>query len=159
MNCTHSQSLVMLRRLYYSYVFDHKAASRIRCQKHWVAEAFSGSCIRWLKHPLYKVFSGSSICWLKHPLKEVFSGSSICWLKHPLKEVFSGSSICWLSSRGLALMHSTQTNVVLVGSRPTADHWWRQEGHPKMLVPELKSPQRHPPSPKELGETDVRSRE
>jgi len=28
-----------------------------------------------------------------------------------------------------------------------------------MLVPELKSPQRHPPSPKELGETEVKSRE
>ena len=25
-------------------------------------------------------------------------------------------------------MQSTQANVVL-GSRPTADHWWRQEGH------------------------------
>jgi len=28
-----------------------------------------------------------------------------------------------------------------------------------MLVPELKSSQRHPPSPKELGETEVKSRD
>ena len=28
-----------------------------------------------------------------------------------------------------------------------------------MLVPEIKSSQRHPPSPKELGETEVKSRE
>ena len=28
-----------------------------------------------------------------------------------------------------------------------------------MLMPELKSPQRHPPSPKELGETEVKLRE
>ena len=34
-----------------------------------------------------------------------------------------------MSSRGLAVKHSTQTNVVL-GSRPTADHWSRQEGYP-----------------------------
>ena len=27
-----------------------------------------------------------------------------------------------MNSRGLAVMHSTQPNVVL-GSRPTADHW------------------------------------
>ena len=33
------------------------------------------------------------------------------------------------SSRGLAVMHSTQTNMVL-GSRPTTGHWWRQEGQP-----------------------------
>ena len=34
-----------------------------------------------------------------------------------------------MGSRGLAVMDSTQTNMVL-GSRPNADHWWRQEGHP-----------------------------
>ena len=28
-----------------------------------------------------------------------------------------------------------------------------------MLVPELKSSQRHPPSPKEVGETEVKSRD
>ena len=32
------------------------------------------------------------------------------------------------SSRGLAVMNSAKTNVVL-GSRPTAGDWWRQEGH------------------------------
>ena len=30
-------------------------------------------------------------------------------------------------------MHSTQTNVAL-GSRPTADHWWRQEGFLATIV-------------------------
>ena len=34
-----------------------------------------------------------------------------------------------VGSRGLAVMHSTQTHMVL-GSRPNAGHWWRQEGHP-----------------------------
>ena len=35
------------------------------------------------------------------------------------------------SSRGLAVMHSTQTNMDL-GSRPNAGHWWRQEGNPAL---------------------------
>ena len=54
-------------------------------------------------------------------------------------------------------MHSTQTNVVL-GSRPNAGHGDVRKGiRSLMLVPELKSSQRHPPSPKELGETEVKS--
>ena len=35
------------------------------------------------------------------------------------------------SSRGLTVKYLTQTNMVL-GSRPTSDHWWRQEGHPAL---------------------------
>ena len=31
--------------------------------------------------------------------------------------------------RGLVVMHSTKTSMVLA-SRPTACHWWRQERHP-----------------------------
>ena len=34
-----------------------------------------------------------------------------------------------------------------------------RESGPKMLVPELKSSQRHPSISKELGETEVKSRE
>ena len=60
------------------------------------------------------------------------------------------------SSRGLAVVHSTQTNMVL-GSRPNAGHWWRQEGHPILNAhARTKSFQRHPPSPKELGEMEVK---
>jgi len=55
------------------------------------------------------------------------------------------------SSHGLAVMHLAHTTVVL-GLRPTASYWRCQEGHPVlMLTPELKSSQRHPPSPNELG--------
>ena len=56
------------------------------------------------------------------------------------------------TSRGLAVMHSTQTNVVL-GSRPTVDHWLRQEGHPVLnaRARAKKSSKRHPPSPKNWG--------
>ena len=61
------------------------------------------------------------------------------------------------SSRGLTVMHSTKTNVVL-GSRPTAGHWRRQEGHPVLNAHDrTKFPLEAPPSPKELGETEVKS--
>ena len=54
-------------------------------------------------------------------------------------------------------MHPTQINVVL-GSRPTQAIGDARKGiRSQMLVPELKSSQRHPPIPKELGETEVKS--
>jgi len=48
-------------------------------------------------------------------------------------------------------MHSTQTNVVL-GSRPTADHWWRQEGHSVLNArARTKVPSEAPSKPQGIG--------
>ena len=57
----------------------------------------------------------------------------------------------WTSSPGLVVMHSTQTNMVL-GSRPTADHWRRQEGHPVLNIrARIKVPSEAPTKPQGIG--------
>ena len=59
---------------------------------------------------------------------------------------------------GPAVKHSTQTNVVL-GSRPAADHWRCQEGYPVINArARTKALSEAPPSPKDLGETEVKSK-
>ena len=57
-----------------------------------------------------------------------------------------------LSSRGLVVMHSTQTNMVL-GSRPDAGDLWRQEGHPVLTArARLKVLPEAPSKPQGIGE-------
>ena len=57
----------------------------------------------------------------------------------------------------LAVMHSTKTNMVL-GSRPTACHWWRQEGHPVLNArARTKVLSEAPSKPQRIGETEVKS--
>ena len=61
------------------------------------------------------------------------------------------------SSRGLAVKNSTQTNVVL-SSRPTASHSWRQEGYPALNAhARTKVLSEAPSKPQGIGETEVKT--